>query len=168
MQRTLFDLLDHAFRICLADIVDDDVRAEFSKHQRVSATKTSTSSSDENRLSVELNGWIALRVGRERPGAFEKLLVVEKGLERLVKQKVGSALTTGSLTPIPVGYSDPLEKSCTSFHLSLTAEGVKLSSGLKFAPWDRWYRTSETNPAPASKILPVTSGPCCIKKCFTC
>lgn len=103
MQRTLFDLLDHAFRICLADIVDDDVRAEFSKHQRVSATKTSTSSSDENRLSVELNGWIALRVGRERPGAFEKLLVVEKGLGRLVKQKVGSALTTGSLTPIPVG-----------------------------------------------------------------
>jgi hypothetical protein len=48
-------------------------------------------------------------------------------------------LTNGSFSDIPVGYSEPLEKSWTSFHLSLTAEGVKLASGLKLAPkvWGR-------------------------------
>lgn len=52
---TLFDFIDHTFGRLLGYIVDDNVGAELSEHERISATETSPCTGDDDRLVFEPN-----------------------------------------------------------------------------------------------------------------
>lgn len=70
---SLGDLSDDGLGSVLGHVVDDDVGTELGIHERVGASKTSTSSGDDNGLVVESNG-VGLGVGGDELGALEVFL----------------------------------------------------------------------------------------------
>ena len=58
------DLVDNSSGTLLADIVDDDVGAEFAVHESVGTSEAGSSTGDDDGLTVETDGWVGLGVGR--------------------------------------------------------------------------------------------------------
>ncbi len=70
----------------LTDIIDHDISTEFSIHQSIYASQTSTGTSDDDCLSVKANFCLGLRVWRELCCQCEFAFGINVGYRRRAKQ----------------------------------------------------------------------------------